>query len=171
MQGRLVLDSPVNNACSHYLHNMFYVLGDRLDRSDQPKWVTAELYRQPHRKLRHRRSPNANHPRRQICSSSPPTPAKRKKNHCCTTSLKKALSSARRRRRRHHRPHETDGSSINYEPPNSRRFAPKAGRRQPIHPRRKTPSLRARGLQCAKLSACSAPPSNPPPRSTSSPTT
>ncbi len=45
MQGRLVLDSPVNNACSHYLHNMFYVLGDRLDRSDQPKWVTAELYR------------------------------------------------------------------------------------------------------------------------------
>jgi predicted dehydrogenase len=44
-QGRLVLDSPVNNACSHYLHNMFYVLGDKLDRSDQPKWVTAELYR------------------------------------------------------------------------------------------------------------------------------
>jgi len=45
VQGRLVLDSPVNNACSHYLHNMFYVLGDRLERSDQPKWVTAELYR------------------------------------------------------------------------------------------------------------------------------
>ncbi len=44
-QGRLVLDSPVNNACSHFLHNMFFVLGDRMDRSDMPQQVQAELYR------------------------------------------------------------------------------------------------------------------------------
>jgi predicted dehydrogenase len=44
-QGRLVLDSPVNNACAHYLHNMFYVLGEQLDRSAMPRSVVAELYR------------------------------------------------------------------------------------------------------------------------------
>ncbi len=43
--GRLVLDSPANNACAHYLHNMFYVLGEAIDRSDWPVAVTAELYR------------------------------------------------------------------------------------------------------------------------------
>jgi predicted dehydrogenase len=43
--GRTVMDSPVNNACAHFLHNMFYLLGDRPDRSDPPKTVTAELYR------------------------------------------------------------------------------------------------------------------------------
>jgi hypothetical protein len=44
-QGNLVLDSPANNACAHYLHNMLYVLGDAIDRSDPPATVTAELYR------------------------------------------------------------------------------------------------------------------------------
>ena len=44
-QGNLVLDSPVNNACAHYLHNLFYLLGSKIDRSDQPARVTAELYR------------------------------------------------------------------------------------------------------------------------------
>ena len=44
-QGNLVLDSPVTNACAHYLHNLFYLLGPSLDRSDQPARVTAELYR------------------------------------------------------------------------------------------------------------------------------
>ncbi|HEX4054074.1 MAG TPA: Gfo/Idh/MocA family oxidoreductase [Tepidisphaeraceae bacterium] len=44
-EGRLVLDSPANNACAHYLHNMFYILGDAVDRSDWPATVTAELYR------------------------------------------------------------------------------------------------------------------------------
>lgn len=44
-QGRPVLDSPVNNACAHYLHNMFYVLGEKLDESEQPSSVVAELYR------------------------------------------------------------------------------------------------------------------------------
>ena len=41
----LVLDSPVNNACAHYLHNMLYILGPRVDRSAEPASVTAELYR------------------------------------------------------------------------------------------------------------------------------
>ncbi|MGD0139931.1 MAG: Gfo/Idh/MocA family oxidoreductase [Tepidisphaeraceae bacterium] len=44
-QGRLVLDSPANNACAHQLHNMFYVLGEAPDRSDWPAAVQAELYR------------------------------------------------------------------------------------------------------------------------------
>jgi predicted dehydrogenase len=44
-QGHPVFDSPVNNACAHYLHNMFYVLGDRTDTSAAPARVTAELYR------------------------------------------------------------------------------------------------------------------------------
>ncbi len=44
-EGRLVLDSPANNACAHHLHNMFYVLGDAPDRSAWPATVEAELYR------------------------------------------------------------------------------------------------------------------------------
>jgi len=43
--GNWVLDSPVNNATAHYLHNMFYVLGERVDRSAKPVRVIAELYR------------------------------------------------------------------------------------------------------------------------------
>ena len=44
-QGRWVLDSPVNNATAHYLHNMLFLLGERMDRSLQPATLTAELYR------------------------------------------------------------------------------------------------------------------------------
>ena len=44
-QGNLVFDSPVNNACAHYLHNMLYILGSRVDRSAEPATVSAELYR------------------------------------------------------------------------------------------------------------------------------
>ena len=44
-QGHPVFDSPVNNACAHYLHNMLYVLGDRTETSAVPARVTAELYR------------------------------------------------------------------------------------------------------------------------------
>jgi predicted dehydrogenase len=44
-QGDWVLDSPVNNACAHQLHNMLYVLGPQTDRSAKPARVTAELYR------------------------------------------------------------------------------------------------------------------------------
>lgn len=43
--GRFVLDSPVNNANAHYLHNMLFVLGEATDESAVPKTVTAELYR------------------------------------------------------------------------------------------------------------------------------
>jgi len=44
-EGQWVLDSPVNNAVSHYLHNMFYILGDKVDTSGQLVDVQAELYR------------------------------------------------------------------------------------------------------------------------------
>lgn len=44
-QGRPIYDSPVANACAHYLHNMLYVLGETPDRSVTPARVTAELYR------------------------------------------------------------------------------------------------------------------------------
>jgi predicted dehydrogenase len=44
-KGRWVLDSPANNAMAHFLHNLFYLLGDRTDRCAMPSEVTAELYR------------------------------------------------------------------------------------------------------------------------------
>jgi predicted dehydrogenase len=43
--GRWVLDSPVNNATAHYLHNMFYVLGPTRETGARPREVKAELYR------------------------------------------------------------------------------------------------------------------------------
>lgn len=43
--GNWILDSPINNAAAHYLHNMFYVLGDKIDISARPASVVAELYR------------------------------------------------------------------------------------------------------------------------------
>lgn len=44
-RGAWVLDSPVNNAMAHDLHNMLYVLGPSSDRSAQPAHIVAELYR------------------------------------------------------------------------------------------------------------------------------
>jgi predicted dehydrogenase len=43
--GAWVLDSPANNATSHYLHNILYVLGEQIDRSTSPVETVAELYR------------------------------------------------------------------------------------------------------------------------------
>jgi predicted dehydrogenase len=43
--GAGVFDSPVNNATSHFLHNMFYLLGKTRHSSAMPKTVEAELYR------------------------------------------------------------------------------------------------------------------------------
>jgi predicted dehydrogenase len=43
--GAWVLDSPVNNATAHYLHNMFYLLGEQRQTSAQPRQLQAELYR------------------------------------------------------------------------------------------------------------------------------
>lgn len=42
--GAWVLDSPVSNATAHYLHNLFYLLGEQQERSAQPATVQAELY-------------------------------------------------------------------------------------------------------------------------------
>ncbi len=44
-EGRWILDSPANNAMAHFLHNLFYILGEKKDRSAQPAEVQAELYR------------------------------------------------------------------------------------------------------------------------------
>ncbi|MBX2998181.1 MAG: Gfo/Idh/MocA family oxidoreductase [Caldilineaceae bacterium] len=43
--GAYILDSPLNNATAHHLHNMFYLLGESPDQSAQPVSVGAELYR------------------------------------------------------------------------------------------------------------------------------
>ena len=44
-EGAWVLDSPVQNAMAHDLHNMFYVLGPERETSARPAEVEAELYR------------------------------------------------------------------------------------------------------------------------------
>ncbi|KPL07499.1 hypothetical protein AMJ86_04380, partial [bacterium SM23_57] len=43
--GVWILDSPVNNAMAHFLHNLFYILGPETHLSAIPQEVTAELYR------------------------------------------------------------------------------------------------------------------------------
>lgn len=43
--GAWVLDSVANNAAAHYLHNMFFVLGDAIDASIELRQVQAEVYR------------------------------------------------------------------------------------------------------------------------------
>lgn len=43
--GKWILDSPVNNATAHYLHNCFYVLGATREASAGVSDVVGELYR------------------------------------------------------------------------------------------------------------------------------
>jgi predicted dehydrogenase len=43
--GAWVLDSPVNNATAHYLHNMLFLLGSTLEESVHIADLEAELYR------------------------------------------------------------------------------------------------------------------------------
>lgn len=43
--GNWILDSPANNAMAHFLHNLFYVLGDKAEASAAPVEVKAESYR------------------------------------------------------------------------------------------------------------------------------
>jgi len=43
--GNWVLDSVASNATSHFLHNMFYLLGKEINQSTHPALVLAELYR------------------------------------------------------------------------------------------------------------------------------
>lgn len=44
-KGDWILDSPVNNATAHYLHNMLFLLGDSINRTAEAVSVQAELYR------------------------------------------------------------------------------------------------------------------------------
>jgi predicted dehydrogenase len=44
-QGRWILDSPANNAMAHFLHNMLFLLGNRVDRSASPASIAAHLAR------------------------------------------------------------------------------------------------------------------------------
>ncbi len=43
--GRPVFDSIANNACAHYIHNMLFLLGERIELSATPESVAAQLYR------------------------------------------------------------------------------------------------------------------------------
>lgn len=43
--GNLVNDSVVTNATAHYLHNMFFMMGTALDRSEMPVEVKGSVYR------------------------------------------------------------------------------------------------------------------------------
>lgn len=43
--GVLIYDSIANNAAAHYLHNMFYLLGDSPDSAKAPVAFKSELYR------------------------------------------------------------------------------------------------------------------------------
>ena len=43
--GILILDSIASNACAHYIHNMFYILGGKIDESAAPVSVEAETLR------------------------------------------------------------------------------------------------------------------------------
>ena len=43
--GRWILDSPLGNAMAHFIHNMFYLLGQRTHVCDQPTEIQGECYR------------------------------------------------------------------------------------------------------------------------------
>lgn len=43
--GRPVYDSPVNNATAHYLHNMLFLGGGRMESAAHPVFLEAECYR------------------------------------------------------------------------------------------------------------------------------
>lgn len=45
VDGRYVLDSIAMNACAHYLHNMFFLLGDTMDQSAKPAVLEASVAR------------------------------------------------------------------------------------------------------------------------------
>lgn len=44
-EGNWVLDSPAASAMAHDLHNLLFLLGEKMDRSVEPREVLAELYR------------------------------------------------------------------------------------------------------------------------------
>lgn len=45
INGQVLLDSIAMNACAHYLHNMFFMLGDSIDSCAKPKTLGASVYR------------------------------------------------------------------------------------------------------------------------------
>ncbi|PLV57313.1 Gfo/Idh/MocA family protein [Thermotoga sp. SG1] len=45
VNGRWVLDSVAGNATAHFLHNMFFLLGEKMEGSAYPDSIVAELYR------------------------------------------------------------------------------------------------------------------------------
>lgn len=44
-QGNWIRDSIAHNGTAHFIHNMFFLLGDKMDSSAMPESVQAELYR------------------------------------------------------------------------------------------------------------------------------
>lgn len=44
-QGRWVMDSIAMNAAAHYLHNILFLLGERMESAALPLWVEGSLYR------------------------------------------------------------------------------------------------------------------------------
>ena len=45
INGQILLDSIAMNACAHYLHNMFFMLGNKIDECAKPKIMGASVYR------------------------------------------------------------------------------------------------------------------------------
>ena len=43
--GKIILDSPVANACAHYVQEMLFLLGDKMDSSAEPTLVQGECFR------------------------------------------------------------------------------------------------------------------------------
>ncbi len=43
--GKIILDSPVANACAHYVQEMLFLLGDEMDTAANPTLVQGECYR------------------------------------------------------------------------------------------------------------------------------
>ncbi len=43
--GEWILDSVANNATAHFLHNMFFVVGEEINKSASPVKIEAEVYR------------------------------------------------------------------------------------------------------------------------------
>lgn len=44
-QGRWVMDSIAMNAVAHYIHNVLFLLGERMDSAALPEWVEGSVYR------------------------------------------------------------------------------------------------------------------------------
>ncbi|MDR2932026.1 MAG: Gfo/Idh/MocA family oxidoreductase, partial [Oscillospiraceae bacterium] len=43
--GRWVMDSIAMNATAHFLHNLFFIMGEEMDASMLPEWIEGSVYR------------------------------------------------------------------------------------------------------------------------------